>query len=68
MFRDINDQINCEEQTNFDDYSMNLFDDYKQIIGTYTIELNKYNSRKVYAHMDETCDSLAPDYERTDGC
>ena len=68
LFKDINNDINCEEQTNLDDYAMDLFDDYRQIIGTYTLELNSYSSKTPYAHMNEKCESLAPDYKRTEGC
>lgn len=51
------------------DYSMNIFEDeYKQIIGRYTLELNKYNQKKPYAHMAETCASLAPTYDQSPTC
>jgi hypothetical protein len=69
LFKDINDDLQCVEQTNFDDYSMTLFgDSYRQIIGDYTLALNSFNTRKPYAHMDEKCESLAPDYSRSANC
>lgn len=62
-------EINCGEFTNADDYSMNFFEDeYKQIMGRWTLDLNRYNTRKVYDHMSENCASSAPLYEQESTC
>ena len=61
--------VNCGEFTNADDYSMHFFEDeYKQIIGRWTLELNRYNTREPYDHMSEKCASLAPNYEQDADC
>ncbi|CAO1944784.1 unnamed protein product [Urochloa humidicola] len=39
-----------------------------QIKGRYRMELPGYNTMKPYAHMNERCPSLPPDYKRTKGC
>jgi len=63
------DAVNCGELTNVDDYRLSLFTgEYKQIGGDWQVSLNDYNQDEPYAHMDEHCESLAPHYERTDGC
>ena len=55
--------------TNVDDYGLGIFEDsYTQIIGRWTLALNRYNIKKPYAHMAETCASLAPDYEQQVDC
>jgi hypothetical protein len=67
-----------------DIYQLNIFDlDYKrpkackiadpdlpycQIIGKYQINLNGYSTIEPYHHMNENCPSMAPHYERPDGC
>ena len=53
----------------FADYGLALFEDeYSQIIGRWTLGLNRYNIKKPYSHMGETCSSLAPDYEQVVDC
>ncbi|KAL3702301.1 hypothetical protein R1sor_020323 [Riccia sorocarpa] len=39
-----------------------------QLLGGYVLELPGYNTINPYPHMDETCPSLPPDYERPKGC
>lgn len=39
-----------------------------QIKGRYRMELPGYNTMEPYAHMNERCPSLPPDYNRTKGC
>jgi len=85
LFGKLADSILCSEQTNLDDYSMNLLttpstlpsqckaadpnNPLCQLEGKYTLELGTaYGSRPLYAHMDESCPSLAPDYSRPAGC
>jgi len=84
MFGALGDQINCEELTNWDDYSMLVFDkDYVrpqacveadptnevcQILGEYTLNLNNYNSKAPYPHIAEHCPSLAPNYNKPADC
>jgi len=84
LFGDLTDEINCAEQTNFDIYSMNIFDSNYvrppqcvkadpnnqlcQLEGLYTLNLNGYNTRPLYAHEDETCPSLPPAYQRPSNC
>lgn len=41
---------------------------YCQLLGEYLMELPGYNSIEPYAHMNENCPSLAPDYLRPDLC
>lgn len=61
--------LNCAEMTNLDDYSLTIFEDtYEQIIGRWTLNLNKYGTKDPYAHMAETCASLAPNYEQDPHC
>ena len=84
LFASINDQINCGEQTNLDDYHMNILQAHPtrpadcqaadpsnplcQLAGDFTLVLNDYATTTPYAHMDEKCPSLAPSYYRPAGC
>ena len=71
IFGDFTDDINCGEQTNSDDYQMNIFDSqigYVQMTGEYTLSLNDYNTRDMYAHQNEHCESQNPDYMKSPGC
>jgi hypothetical protein len=62
-------EVNCGEMTNADDYTLSIFDDEpKQIIGHWTLKLNRFNIKKPYEHMAETCSSLAPNYEQQIDC
>jgi len=62
-------EVNCGEFTNVDDYGLAFFEDeYTQIIGRWTLELNRFNIKKPYDHMSEKCSSLAPHYEQAVDC
>lgn len=62
-------EINCAEMTNVDDYSLTIFEDtYQQILGRWTLTLNKYHTKTPYEHMAETCASLPPNYEQDPHC
>ncbi|KAJ7539363.1 hypothetical protein O6H91_11G089000 [Diphasiastrum complanatum] len=41
---------------------------YCQLLGDYRLELPDYNTLEPYAHMDERCPSLPPNYYRPDNC
>ncbi len=61
--------INCAELTNLDDYSLTIFEDkYTQIMGKYTLGLNRYNSKIPFSHMGEMCPSKGPDYIQDPTC
>lgn len=78
------DEENCTEFTNWDDYSMNIFDasgerpaacvtadpnnQLCQVMGAYDLILNNYNTRAYYPHMSEHCPTEAPNYPRVAGC
>jgi len=69
VFGSMADEINCAEQTNFNDYSMTIHgDSYEQIIGSYSLYLNDFKTKDPYAHMSESCGSHAPDYYQAEGC
>lgn len=61
--------FNCAELTDVDVYSLTVLDNnYTQILGKYTLELNRFQSRTPYAHMGETCASMAPEYNHEPNC
>jgi len=78
------DEIQGAEFTNWDAYSLNLFNgDYVrpkqcvaadpesqfcQLLGKYRMSLPDYNSVTPYAHMRERCPSLPPKYIKPEGC
>lgn len=69
VFGDLADSINCAEQTNWDDYALTIHaDTYRQIVGTYSLELNSFKTKDLYAHMAESCPSLAPEYDKPSDC
>lgn len=41
---------------------------YCQLMGRYRMDLPGFNTIAPYAHMNERCPSLPPDYERPAGC
>jgi hypothetical protein len=42
---------------------------YCQLIGDYRIDIGpEYSTLEPYAHMNESCPSISPDYNRPDGC
>jgi hypothetical protein len=61
--------VNCAEQTNIDDYSLQIFEPvYEQILGKWTLNLAHYNSKVPFPHMAETCPSQGPDYIQDPSC
>lgn len=69
VFGEITDSVNCGEFTNWDDYSLTIHaEKYEQIIGTYSLDLNAYNSKDMFAHIAEKCPALPPGYVRPEGC
>lgn len=61
--------VNCGELTNLDDYSLSIFEDkFTQIMGKYTLNLNRYNSKVPFSHMAEMCPSKGPDYIQDPTC
>jgi len=84
LFKDIGDQIQCGEQTNWDIYVMNFFDTTTprppqcvaadpnnqlcQLEGKYTLNLNNFNTKKPYPKYGENCPGVAPDYKKPADC
>jgi hypothetical protein len=61
--------VNCAEQTNIDDYSLQIFEpQYQQIMGKYTLNLAHYNTKVPFPHMAETCPTKGPDYIQDPSC
>lgn len=58
-----------QEQTNFDLYSLALFEgNYTQITGDHTLYLQDFNARTPYKRMSDSCPGLPPKYERPADC
>eukprot|EP01102_Stenamoeba_stenopodia_P022692 TRINITY_DN9549_c0_g1_i4.p1 TRINITY_DN9549_c0_g1~~TRINITY_DN9549_c0_g1_i4.p1 ORF type:complete len:568 (+),score=96.16 TRINITY_DN9549_c0_g1_i4:72-1775(+) len=84
LFGDLTDQIQCTEFTNWDAYSLNIFDSnyvrpsqcvtadpdsqFCQLLGKYRMSLPGYNSKMFYANMAEKCPSEPPSYVRPSNC
>lgn len=84
VFDSIGQDLNCAELTNWDDYSLQIFDTTSprpaqcvaadpnnqlcQLEGEYTLELNNYNTKVPYPHIAEHCPSLPPDYKKPSDC
>jgi len=84
IFSPINNDVNCAEFTNYDVYSLDVFEkqdtrpevckeadpenELCQLLGDFTLILNDYNSRKMAPRMAESCPSQAPDYTHPDFC
>jgi len=82
LFGDL--EINAGEFTPKDVYQLNIFDlnfqrpqacqdadpnqPFCQLLGKYRMTYPGYSTIDVYAHMDETCPSIAPEYVRPAGC
>ena len=82
LFGDL--EINTTEFGPQDVYSLNFFDEnferpqqcvdadpnipYCQLLGNYRLKLPTYNTVTPYAHMNERCATVWPDYIREDGC
>jgi hypothetical protein len=76
--------VNATEQTPRDVYMLNVFDaefkrpqacvdadpdlPYCQLLGNYRMKLPGYNTIKPYDYMNEACPSVAPLYNRPEGC
>jgi len=81
-----NENVNCNEFTNFDDYGLTMFDaeftqnrpdicktadpnnQLCQMMGDYSLVLDKWNTVKPHKHMMEHCPSRGPDYVRPATC
>jgi len=75
VFKGVNNEINCAEFTNWDDYTMTIFDTTTprpsqcvtadpnnplcQLMGKYELYLNDYATKDQYPHMAERCPSQA---------
>jgi len=84
IFGDLTNQIQAGEFTNWDAYSLNIFDtnyvrpdicvqadpksQFCQLLGNYRMALPQYNSVKPFANMREKCPSIAPDYIKPANC
>jgi len=84
IFGNLTNQIQGSEFTNWDVYSLNIFDShyqrppqcvtadpslpYCQLMGDYRLTLPGYNTVKPYPHMREHCPSLPPLYKKPPGC
>lgn len=69
VFGDLAEDINCAEQTNWDDYALSIHAaGYEQIVGSYSLDLNDFRSKAPYAHIAEHCPSLPPAYAKPADC
>ncbi len=80
IFEKINNQVEMTEFTPKDIYELNIYDnDWKpkqcqnpeifcQLFGKHKMVLPNVNSVDMYAHMNEKCDSMPPEYLRNKGC
>jgi hypothetical protein len=84
LFGGLTDQFEAAEFTNWDAYSLNLFDanyvrptacvvadpdsQFCQILGKYRMALPDYNTVTPFAHMRERCPSEAPNYIKPANC
>jgi len=76
--------INCGEFTNWDAYVLDILavptsrpqqcveadpdNQLCQLMGDYTLNLNNYGTKPLYAHIAETCPSFAPQYKKPNNC
>jgi len=84
IFGKLKDEIQAGELTNWDDYSLNVFNgnyvrpkqcvtadpdsQFCQLLGKYRMTLPDYNTVAPYPHMREKCPSLPPKYIKPVGC
>jgi len=77
-------EINATEFTPRDVYTLNFFDvnfmrpqvcvdadpesDWCQLLGKYRMKFPNYSTIAPYAHMNENCPTVAPEYFRPEGC
>eukprot|EP00929_Paragymnodinium_shiwhaense_P028623 TRINITY_DN16561_c0_g1_i1.p1 TRINITY_DN16561_c0_g1~~TRINITY_DN16561_c0_g1_i1.p1 ORF type:complete len:691 (-),score=165.32 TRINITY_DN16561_c0_g1_i1:431-2404(-) len=84
VFKEINDDFNCVEQTNIDIYDLEVVqapeqrppqcveadpeNELCQLMGKQKLLLPKVGTRKMYKHMQDHCPTEPPLYERPDDC
>jgi len=84
VFKAIDNEFSCIEQTNVDVYDLNVLEAPEkrkqtcvnadpdnalcQLTGVYGLELPKLGTRPMYKHMQETCPTEPPQYLRPDNC
>jgi len=84
VFGDLTNQIQAAEFTNWDAYSLNIFDSnfirpsqcvkadpdsqFCQLLGKYRMALPDYNTYAPFPHMREKCPSTPPLYIKPAGC
>jgi len=84
IFGDLANQIEATEFTNWDAYSLKIFDSnyvrpaqcvvadpdspFCQLLGQYRMSLPGYNTVTPFPHMRERCPSEAPDYNKPANC
>jgi hypothetical protein len=84
MFANLDNEVQCGEQTNLDDYHLNILQSAPtrpadciaadpnnvlcQLTGEYTLKLNSYAEVTPYANMSQSCPSLPPKYLRPANC
>eukprot|EP01147_Barroeca_monosierra_P011099 gene11099-3165_t len=84
LFGDLADDIQCTEFTNWDAYTLEIFDastrpaackqadpnlPFCQILGKYQMDLPSFNSRPLLAHMAERCPrGTPPNWDKPVGC
>jgi len=84
LFGDLSDKFHCTEATNWDIYTLNVFDNgplpeqcqladpqlpFCQILGKYRLRLPFFNTRQVYPNSFNNCPrGSPPDYDKPVGC
>ena len=84
LFGNMSSEIQATEFTNWDAYSLNIFNGsfvrpkecqiadpdlpYCQIMGEYRMDLVGWNTVKPFPHMREKCPTIPPDYIRPSNC
>ncbi|CAL1133595.1 unnamed protein product [Cladocopium goreaui] len=84
LFKEIDDDFSCIEQTNLDVYQLNILEAPKQrpascvaadpdnalcqLTGDYELHLPKLGQRSMYRHMQEKCPTEPPLYARPSNC
>lgn len=84
LFKEIDNDFSCTEQTNVDVYALNILEAPKsrkascvaadpnntlcQLMGDYELHLPKLGQRPMYRHMQERCPTEPPLYARPSDC
>ena len=84
LFKEIDDDFSCIEQTNLDVYQLNILEapkqrppscvaadpdnDLCQLTGDYELHLPKLGQRSMYRHMQDKCPTEPPLYSRPADC